>query len=80
MIADSDVLQFIQEDGSVVHNIISNGGEGGLFLTFTFAFKVQGDEKVAKERLDASRAIAPKAVGGTIDAIRRGTENGTIVA
>ncbi|KAL2074539.1 hypothetical protein VTL71DRAFT_8317 [Oculimacula yallundae] len=64
-------VEFEQEDGSRISNIVSDG-EGGLYLTFVFEWKHPGVEgaELAKWR-EKEQAMSRKAVEGTIEAMRR---------
>ena len=43
-------IDFEQEDGRVIRNIISDGAEGGLFLTFSFEMGVGEVEVEVEEK------------------------------
>ncbi|CZS93732.1 hypothetical protein WAI453_001196 [Rhynchosporium graminicola] len=65
-------IEFEQPDGSHVSNIVSEGAEGELYMTYVFEWRHPG---VGKEELETlkgrERGMSRKAVEGTIEAMRR---------
>ncbi|EUC46829.1 hypothetical protein COCMIDRAFT_4118 [Bipolaris oryzae ATCC 44560] len=77
-------VDFEQEDGSHVRNIISDGASGGvedLHMTYVFEFRLpnvqEGTEEAEKE-LARLKGMAKKAVDSSIDAIREMVKDGRI--
>lgn len=70
---------FAQPDGSVVNNIVSEGADGELYMTYTFEWN---HPNVSKEELATLRqkekAMAKGAVEGTISKLRALVEDGTL--
>ncbi|KAL1854368.1 hypothetical protein VTK73DRAFT_8764 [Phialemonium thermophilum] len=62
---------FDQPDGSTVSNIVSEGADGELYLTYVFEWRHAGlsPEELAKAR-EKERHMAKMAVEGTITAMR----------
>ncbi|EDU47059.1 DUF1857 domain containing protein [Pyrenophora tritici-repentis] len=73
-------VEFEQEDGSVIRNIISEGGEGELYMTYAFQFDVQGEEgsKALEEEVGRLKKMAKTAVESSITAIRDMVKDGRI--
>lgn len=65
-------VEFQQPDGSRVSNVISNGADGELFMTYVFEWRHPG---VSKEELAAlaekERRMSQMAVEGTIKVLRQ---------
>ncbi|KAI0882255.1 DUF1857-domain-containing protein [Annulohypoxylon maeteangense] len=74
-------IDFKQPDGSTVSNIVSEGPDGKLMMTYAFEWRYPGvkegsqEAKVLEER---SWTTAKMAVHGTIDTIRRLVKDGEI--
>lgn len=72
-------VDFIQEDGSTIHNITSEDDIGGLLLTYVFEWRHPG---ASKEELAAfaekEKKLSRVAVNGTIDVMRELAKNGKI--
>lgn len=70
---------FVQPNGSVVNNIVSEDADGELYMTYTFEWNHPG---VSKEELathlQKERGMAKGAVEGTITKLRELVENGTL--
>ncbi|CAA9964224.1 DUF1857 domain containing protein [Pyrenophora teres f. maculata] len=74
-------VEFEQEDGSVIRNIISEGGgQGELYMTYAFQFVVQGEEGSAgaEEEVGRLKKMAKMAVESSIAAIREMVKDGRI--
>jgi len=75
-------VDFHQDDGSMVGNIISDGPSGkpeDIHLTFTFQWLNQDVEKGKEdEARDRFKAGAKKAVDGSIEAMRKMANDGEI--
>lgn len=65
-------VEFQQPDGSRVSNVVSNGADGELFMTYVFEWRHPG---VSKEELAAlaekERRMSQMAVEGTIKVLRQ---------
>lgn len=65
-------VEFQQPDGSKVSNVVSNGADGELFMTYVFEWRHPG---VSKEELAAlaekERRMSQMAVEGTIKVLRQ---------
>ncbi|KAI2463215.1 DUF1857-domain-containing protein [Annulohypoxylon bovei var. microspora] len=76
-------VDYIQPDGSTVANIVSEGPDGMLLMTFAFEWRypgvLEGSEE-AKGLRERSWKTARMAVHGTIDTIRRLVAEGKITA
>ncbi|KAH7136788.1 hypothetical protein B0J13DRAFT_81039 [Dactylonectria estremocensis] len=67
-------VDFHQPDGSSVANIVSRGADDELLLTFSFQWRhpsVEPGSEQAKEIEDKYWKMAPVAVNGSIEGIRR---------
>ncbi|KAJ4365306.1 hypothetical protein N0V83_008926 [Neocucurbitaria cava] len=77
-------VDFQQEDGSHVRNIISDGSSGDLddlHMTYAFEFrfpKIEEGSKEADEQLKKLKETSKKAVESSIDAIRQMVIDGRI--
>ncbi|PIG84462.1 hypothetical protein AARAC_002308 [Aspergillus arachidicola] len=72
---------FTLPGGSVVENIVSIGHDQNLYLTFTYEWKLADIEpgtSEAKKAKDEHMRIAISSVQGTIRALRRMAEEGTL--
>lgn len=64
-------VEFRQPDGSKVCNIVSEGGGGELYMTYTFEWMHPGlDARALGEKRTAEEAMARLAVESTIRAMR----------
>ncbi|KAI1647614.1 DUF1857-domain-containing protein [Daldinia loculata] len=74
-------VDFEQPDGSNISNIVSEGPDGELLMTYAFEWRYpgvkQGSEE-AKKLEERSWKTAKMAVHGTIDTVRRLVNNGEI--
>jgi hypothetical protein len=65
-------VEFVQPEGSKVNNIISEGADGELYMTYTFEWRHPG---VSKEDMAAfaekERKMSQMAVEGTIKVLRQ---------
>jgi hypothetical protein len=74
----------VQEDGSVIKNIVSDSGEGGkenLHLSYAFEMdfpKLEEGSKEAEEQLKKSKGTARMAVDKSIETIRQMVIDGRI--
>lgn len=74
-------VEFEQPDGSRVSNVVSEGAEGELYLTYIFEWRhpeldAEGEESVAV--LKRQKGMSRLAVEGTIQVLRRLVEEGKI--
>lgn len=80
--AKSGVETFAMKDSqSKVLNIVSEGPEGELMLTFTFEWEHKDIEKGSEEEKTKQKgyqSTAPKAVAGTLKAIREMIQKGEL--
>jgi len=72
-------VEFHQEDGTVIRNIISVGGEGegDLYLTYVFEFEYGGSEEVERERV-RMQGMARGAVKRSVEVMREMVGDGRI--
>ena len=75
-------VDFLQDrDGSLVSNVISEGAEGELYMTYVFEWRHPGvSAEELKEMEKKERAIAKMAVESTIVAMREMVKDGRIKA
>ena len=72
-------VEFDQPDGSRVSNVISEGAEGELYMTYIFEWRHPGMDKSEAEALyEKQRNGAKMAVEGTIKAMRALADDGKI--
>ncbi|KAI1807075.1 DUF1857-domain-containing protein [Daldinia bambusicola] len=74
-------VDFGQPDGSNISNIVSEGPDGELFMTYAFEWRYPGVEKgseEAKKLEERSWKTAKLAVHGSIDTIRRLVKGGEL--
>lgn len=79
--ADSDQVDFHQENGSTISNVISEGSEGDLNMTYVFEWLHPQTEAGSAEagQLHAKyKAIAKMAVEKSIESIRKMVTEGVI--
>ena len=70
---------FEQPDGSTVSNVISEGAEGELYMTYVFEWRHAGvDEDQLKVFREKERKMSKVAVEGTITAMRSLAQEGKI--
>lgn len=72
-------IEFLQGDGSKVQNVVSEGAEGELYMTYTFEWlhpELEGDAEGLRERREAERKMARMAVEGTIKTMREMVKDG----
>jgi hypothetical protein len=84
MLTQDKQVDFVQEDGSVVKNIISDSGEGGdanLHMTYAFEMDfpaIQEGTKEAEAQLAKMKGTARMAVEKSIETIRAMVGDGRI--
>jgi len=74
-------VEFHQPDGSKVQNVISEGSDGGLYMTYTFEWlhpECEGDPKALEEKKEKERKMAKVAVESTIQVMREMVKDGRI--
>ncbi|KAF2490940.1 DUF1857-domain-containing protein [Lophium mytilinum] len=77
-------VEFKQEDGSIIRNLISDGPSGGvedLHMTYMFEWifpELEEGSEEAGERYAKVKAMAKMAVEGSIDTIREMVKDGRI--
>lgn len=77
-------VEFKQEDGSIIRNLISDGPGGtveDLHMTYMFEWifpKLEEGSVEAEEQLKKSKAMAKMAVDGSINTIREMVKDGRI--
>jgi hypothetical protein len=65
-------VEFAQPDGSRVSNVISQGADGELFMTYIFEWRHPGASKEElAELLEKEKKMSQMAVEGTIKVLRR---------
>lgn len=73
-------VEFEQPDGSRVSNVVSEGADGELYLTYIFEWRhpeLEGEEESATV-LKREKGMSRLAVEGTIEVLRRLVEEGKI--
>ncbi|ORY55679.1 uncharacterized protein BCR38DRAFT_356571 [Pseudomassariella vexata] len=74
-------VDFKQEDGTTISNIVSEGPDGELMMTYAFEWRhpgmKEGSDK-GNELLEKYKKMAKMAVEGSIDTIRRLVREGEI--
>lgn len=74
------MVEFLQPgDGGRVQNIVSEGADGELYMTYTFEWKhpeLEGDGEGLRRRLEVERKMAKVAVEGTIKVMREMVADG----
>lgn len=72
-------VDFIQPDGSTISNIVSEGADGELYMTYIFEWRHPG---VSKEELselrEKEKKMSETAVKGTITVLRELVESGKL--
>jgi hypothetical protein len=72
-------VDFVQPDGSTISNVISEGADGELYMTYVFEWR---HPDISREELAAlsekERKMSKMAVEGTIAAMRELVKNGRI--
>jgi len=74
-------VDFQQEDGSTISNVVSKGQDGELWMTYVFEWRhaeVQEGSAEAKELEEKHWKTAKIAVEGSIDTIRRLVKEGEL--
>ena len=74
-------VEFHQPDGSKVQNVISQGSQGELYMTYTFEWlhpEFEGDAAALAARREAEEKIAKMAVEMTIKVMREMVQDGRI--
>jgi Domain of unknown function (DUF1857) len=70
---------FVQPDGSVINNIVSEDVNGALYMTYTFEWRHPGASKSELASfLDKEKKMSKLAVEGTIDVLRELAKHGKI--
>lgn len=67
-------VEFRQPDGSKIQNIVSEGVEGELYMTYAFEWRhpeLEGQAEALREKMKGEKEMARKAVEGTIKAMRK---------
>ncbi|KAL5354341.1 hypothetical protein ACLOAV_000430 [Pseudogymnoascus australis] len=72
-------VDFVQPDGSLISNVVSEGAEGELYLTYIFEWRHPG---LSKEELQAlfekEKKMSKMAVEGTITVLRELAKSGKL--
>lgn len=74
-------VEFHQEDGSKVQNVISQGSEGELYMTYTFEWlhpECEGDAAALAANKEKEVKMAKTAVEMTIKAMREMVQDGRV--
>ena len=75
---DSRVV-FVQPDGSTVQNVISEGENGELYMTYVFEWRHPGASEAEMATFsEKEKDMSKKAVNGTIAAMRKLVRDGKI--
>lgn len=72
-------VEFHQPDGSKVENIISEGPDGELYMTYTFEWlhpELEGDDAGLQQKREQETKLAKMAVQSTLKAMREMVEDG----
>lgn len=72
-------IEFLQGDGSKVQDVVSEGSEGELYMTYTFEWlhpELAGDAEGLSEREAKEKKMAKMAVEGTIKTMREMVKDG----
>lgn len=70
---------FVQPDGSTINNIVSEGPDGDLQMTYTFECRHPGASKAElTASLEREKKMSKMAVEGTINALRELARNGKL--
>ena len=75
-------VQFIMPDGSKVSNILADGPEGQLYLTYQFDWNLSGDQdaEAQKATIQKWKTMSKTAIEGSLKAMRELVGDGTIKA
>lgn len=69
-------VEFVQPDGSIISNIVSEGADGGLFMTYTFEWRHHGASKAELAAfLEKEKNMSKMAVEGTITVMHELAKN-----
>lgn len=72
-------VEFEQPDGSRVSNVVSEGAEGELYLTYIFEWRHPGlSAEEMESALAREKKMSRQAVEGTINVLRRLVEEGKL--
>ncbi|KAH8688988.1 hypothetical protein BGW36DRAFT_352301 [Talaromyces proteolyticus] len=72
-------IEFRQPDGTTIQNIISQGADGSLYMTYAFEFLHPGlSEKDLAVKTEQYRVNSKMAVESSIAVIRKMVEEGTV--
>lgn len=72
-------VEFAQPNGGLVCNVVSEGAEGELYMTYTFQYLYPGiEEAEAEAKGEQTRKMARVAVESTIKVIREMVKDGRI--
>ncbi|EXL90946.1 hypothetical protein NOF04DRAFT_19278 [Fusarium oxysporum II5] len=66
-------VEFVQPDGSKVQNIISEGPDGELYMTYTFEWlhpELEGDVTALAQKREHEMKLAKLAIGSTLKVMR----------
>lgn len=70
---------FVQPDGSTINNVVSEGADGELYMTYVFEWRHPGASKAElAEFLEKEKKMARTAVEGTITVLRELAKDGKI--
>lgn len=72
-------VDFVQDDGTIVHNVISEVENGDLYMTYTFEWRHPGASEVELAEFAKNESnMCKRAVHGSIKVMRELVTNGTI--
>ncbi|KFY31819.1 hypothetical protein V493_00782 [Pseudogymnoascus sp. VKM F-4281 (FW-2241)] len=72
-------VDFVQPDGSLVSNVVSEGAEGELYLTYIFEWRHPGlSRKELQPLYEKERKMSKMAVEGTIAVLRELAKSGKL--
>ncbi|OBT65683.1 hypothetical protein VE03_03417 [Pseudogymnoascus sp. 23342-1-I1] len=72
-------VDFVQPDGSLISNVVSESAEGGLYLTYIFEWRHPGLSKEELQPLyEKEKKMSRMAVEGTISVLRELAKSGKL--
>lgn len=76
---ESSRAVFVQPDGSTIINVVSEGADGELYMTYTFEWRHPGASKEELAAfLEKEKKMSKMAVEGTVTVLRELAKNGKI--
>lgn len=76
---EPSMVAFVQPDGSAINNVVSEGADGELYMTYSFVWRHPGASKAELAAfLEKEKKVARTAVEGTITVMRELAKDGKI--